>query len=1689
MKKINSIFLAVILALMSCMVYLPSVKADERTYTEMAFGHWDVSEGVVEGSNIYSLTDKTITSLDGVAISGKVDFSTPGKMLRIGGTDALKHAGFWLWNGEGILHLSPQGIGGDGFDQAAIHGEVWNSVKDGAFTLRLTFDKVTNGWDVGIYVNGNHFQTLTCPGVNSALTPGLYIGIDPGLNVDMTIPQEPGEEKEYTEMLFGHWGVSEGVVEGSNIYSLTDKTITSLDGVAISGTVDFSTPGKMLRIGGTDVLKHAGFWFWNGEGILHLSPQGIGGDGFDQAAIHGDVWNSVKDGKFNLRLTFDKVATGWNVGIYVNGTYFQTLTCPGVNTALTPGLYIGIDPGLNVDMILPSDETQKEMTEIYSQVKWSGRHELLADGVAIDQAASGFEFKVEAEGKVTVTADVTAETYFTVYIDGVRQDERYSLTPAQKTMEIAEFANKEEHVIRVVKQTEALFSQCTLRSLGFKGSLKNKPADSKLYLEFLGDSITCGYGVLTDASNANAGLPVYEDATLAFPFVTAKLLSADLSVAGCSGMGAVNGFREFVAKDYYVANSYYRNTNKAYGFVRVPDYVIINLGTNDATMGATKAQFQEAIKALVAQVRGEDGYNAQVPIIWTDGLMMAHVQAWVNETFTELGGAEAGLHVLTFEQDLNGGGTHPTPAGYEAAAKALADFIESNYVEEKTYTEMEFKDWSVSEGELHGANIFRLAEPTITSLDGVAISGTVNFSEEGAKLRIGGTEAVKHGGFWLWNGDGVLHLSPQGIGGDGFDVAAIQGDVWSSVKNGEFTLRLTFDRVPAGWDVGVYVNGNYFQTLTCPGVNTALEPGLYVGIDPGMKVDMDVTEGEDGLPQQKMTELYNSVKWSGRTSLLDYGVALDQTASGVEFTVTTAGKVTLTADVTADTYFTVYIDGVRQEERQVLTRENRTMTVAEFAVGGTHTIRVVKQTEAQKSLCVLRSIGLTGRLAEKPADRDMYLEFIGDSITCGFGNLTDDTNPDSENVIYEDATLAFPFVTAEQLGADVSVLGASGMGAARSIPAFVAKDYYASVSYLRNAADAYDFVRIPDYVIINLGTNDFARGATKSEFQEAVKELVAKIRGEAGYNVQVPIIWTDGLMGANVEAWVTEIFAELGGKEAALYVLAFPHDPSGGGAHPAVAGHETAANILIDFIRNNSNEEKTYTEMQFSDWNRYVDVSDGCMIYGLTENAEVQSLDGVAISGTVNFSKEGATLRIGGTDAVKHGGFWLWNDDGVLHLSPQGIGGDNSDQKAIHGDVWNNVKDGEFILRITFDQVKSGWEVGIYVNETYFQTLMCPGVNTALVPGLYISADSSEVAKELGGGSVDSPSDDNFEYTELAFSDWSKFVTITEGSYIYSLKGHKDILSLDGVAISGKVNFAGKTGRIRIGGTKELMHAGFWIWNDGESLRLSPQGIGAEPDFWVLTGEEAKAYANKDFTLRVAFKRNVKIGIWNVQVSIDGKEIGTYNCGNVTPGMYIGIDPSVVVDGQTQGNVNEQKSYVEMSFADWNTYLGETKEFDIYSLGFDSEITSLDGIAVSGVVNFNGKKNKKIRIGGISDNAYSGFWIFHDGENLRLSPQGIGGSGDYWVLSGDAWKPYKKKNIQLRLTFDKDKKTGAWFVGVFVNGEEAGTYLCGTAQPGLGLSIDYGIDVDGLGDEMKAMGIDFRLWGYSNKNWREEMGL
>ncbi|MBE6632748.1 MAG: hypothetical protein E7620_00230 [Ruminococcaceae bacterium] len=314
-----------------------------------------------------------------------------------------------------------------------------------------------------------------------------------------------------------------------------------------------------------------------------------------------------------------------------------------------------------------------------------------------------------------------------------------------------------------------------------------------------------------------------------------------------------------------------------------------------------------------------------------------------------------------------------------------------------------------------------------------------------------------------------------------------------------------------------------------------------------------------------ISEIYDKLKLHGRTQLVSGGLACDFTASGIEFSVCAEGAVELKVQPTKDAYFTVWIDGVRQEQRFYAPVGSATLTLANFSDGQFHTVRVLKQTEAQFSLCLFQSLSFLGELGEKPAESDTYIEFIGDSILCGHGNLCLNGEQGQGTALYEDGTIAFAYLTSEALGADCSIVSCSGVGLDKGFTSFKATDFYPMQSYYRNSAIVYDFSRTPDLVVINLGTNDQTKGSAKAAVMEGVTCLIGMVREKYG---RVNIVWTYNMMGDNnVIPWIREAIEALGGEGAGLYLCELNRDRQGGNGHPTEDGHLIAARKLRLFLQ------------------------------------------------------------------------------------------------------------------------------------------------------------------------------------------------------------------------------------------------------------------------------------------------------------------------------------------------------------------------------------------------------------------------------------------------------------------------------------------------------------------------------------------
>lgn len=319
------------------------------------------------------------------------------------------------------------------------------------------------------------------------------------------------------------------------------------------------------------------------------------------------------------------------------------------------------------------------------------------------------------------------------------------------------------------------------------------------------------------------------------------------------------------------------------------------------------------------------------------------------------------------------------------------------------------------------------------------------------------------------------------------------------------------------------------------------------------------------------------IKTLGRTTLLDTGIACDHSASGIEFNIAAEGDVSLNLYVQKKkelcdyTYLTVYIDGVRQEERFAVKEGYSKIVIASFDMLSEHNIRVVNQTESNYTLTEIESISFTGELLEPPLEKDLYIEFIGDSLTCGMGNIGTNSSPNPQTSIWEDATLGYAYMVAEELDADYSIVSQSGIGIAGSWfdPLF---DYYTKASYSRDKETEFDFsARTPDVIVINLGTNDYYLNKDKdpnmckpAEVQQKTEEFIKLVR--ESYGAEVPIIWAHGLVGTFLYDNIKGAIDTLGGEAAGIYMCELPKNTGGAQWHPDVNGHKAAGEALLPAI-------------------------------------------------------------------------------------------------------------------------------------------------------------------------------------------------------------------------------------------------------------------------------------------------------------------------------------------------------------------------------------------------------------------------------------------------------------------------------------------------------------------------------------------
>jgi lysophospholipase L1-like esterase len=302
--------------------------------------------------------------------------------------------------------------------------------------------------------------------------------------------------------------------------------------------------------------------------------------------------------------------------------------------------------------------------------KIMGRSADMSKGVTCDWSAAGFAINAYCRGDVKLKLTVSGSCYFSVFVDGVKQE---GDVLAKATTVLAKGLEAGEHLIEVFRQTEVRQGLVVLKSLSVEGELLEAPKDKPLRLVFIGDSISSGFGT---NPKTQTGAEDHVDATLAYPFLVSRALDADFEIDAVIGIGLVKGYVTETMGEIFKYTDYYRSKKTEYTCDKRTDAVIINLGTNDATMSSDPGLFKEAVKALVHDVQAMYGNN--VPIIWIYNSMRADHSKYTLEAIEDLKVEGINIEAEKFKADASAYG-HPGVKAHQKDADQLIELLKSRY--------------------------------------------------------------------------------------------------------------------------------------------------------------------------------------------------------------------------------------------------------------------------------------------------------------------------------------------------------------------------------------------------------------------------------------------------------------------------------------------------------------------------------------------------------------------------------------------------------------------------------------------------------------------------------------------------------------------------------------------------------------------------------------------------------------------------------------------------------------------------------------------------------------------------------------------------------------------------------------------------------------------------------------------------
>lgn len=246
------------------------------------------------------------------------------------------------------------------------------------------------------------------------------------------------------------------------------------------------------------------------------------------------------------------------------------------------------------------------------------------------------------------------------------------------------------HSLTVYKRTEGMIGISVFKGLAIDQDAKIirwKTAPSRR-IEFIGNSITCGYGA-EGASSKERFKPATENSYLSYASVLSRAFNADYHIEAHSGIGVVRQYGDSLKVSVSLqmpqkfSFTFDSDTVRWNFSAWKPDMLVINLGTNDFSTHPypDKAVFQRAYENLIRSVR--DVYG-NIPVFCLAGpLINEPCYSYIKESVESLKTTNNDQNVyfigipgalLNTNDDL-GSDAHPSAKGQRKIASFILPVI------------------------------------------------------------------------------------------------------------------------------------------------------------------------------------------------------------------------------------------------------------------------------------------------------------------------------------------------------------------------------------------------------------------------------------------------------------------------------------------------------------------------------------------------------------------------------------------------------------------------------------------------------------------------------------------------------------------------------------------------------------------------------------------------------------------------------------------------------------------------------------------------------------------------------------------------------------------------------------------------------------------------------------------------------